>query len=101
MENKDIRWQQRFVNFKKAIQQLDKFIVKGDLNDLEKQGIIKTFEYSYELGWKTLKDLLEHKGFVNLVGPKSVIEQSFQDGLIVDGKGWVRMHESRNLTSHT
>lgn len=53
------------------------------------------------MGWKTLKDLLEHKGFVNLIGPKSVIEQSFQDGLIVDGKGWVRMHESRNLTSHT
>jgi len=36
-----------------------------------------------------------------LVGPKSVIEQSFKDGLISDGKNWVRMHQSRNLTSHT
>ena len=36
-----------------------------------------------------------------MVGPTPVIEQSFQDGYIVDGKGWMRMHVSRNLTSHT
>jgi nucleotidyltransferase substrate binding protein (TIGR01987 family) len=29
------------------------------------------------------------------------MEQSFQDGYISDGKGWMRMHKSRNLTSHT
>ncbi len=35
------------------------------------------------------------------VGPKPVIEQSFQDGYIMDGEAWMRMHSSRNLTSHT
>ena len=71
------------------------------LNEMEEQGLIKAFEYTYELSWKTLQDLLKEKGYTDVVGPKPVIEQSFQDGYIVDGKGWMRMHVSRNLTSHT
>ncbi len=100
-ENNDIRWHQRFVNFNKALNQLEKFIDKDDLNELEEQGIIKAFEYTYELGWKTLQDLLKEKGYENIVGPKPVIDQSFQDGYIKNGKGWISMHKSRNLTSHT
>ncbi|MBI9069420.1 MAG: nucleotidyltransferase substrate binding protein [Salinivirgaceae bacterium] len=97
----DIRWQQRFVNFNKAFSQLEKFINHEKLNELEEQGLIKAFEYTYELCWKTLQDLLKEKGYQNILGPKPVIEQSFQDGYILDGKGWMRMHKSRNLTSHT
>ena len=43
----------------------------------------------------------KHKGLEHIIGPKPVIEQSFKDGIIKDGKGWVEMHKSRNLTSHT
>ena len=100
-KNKDIRWQQRFVNFNKAFEQLERFIVHKHLNEMEEQGLIKAFEYTYELSWKTLQDLLIEKGYNNITGPRPVIEQSFQDGYIVDGKGWMRMHTSRNLTSHT
>jgi nucleotidyltransferase substrate binding protein (TIGR01987 family) len=63
--------------------------------------MIKAFEYTYELSWKTLQDLLEEKGYQNIVGPKPVIQQSFQDGYILNGEGWMKMHISRNLTSHT
>lgn len=38
---------------------------------------------------------------MDIVGPRPVIEQSFQDGYITDGKGWMQMQKSRNLTSHT
>lgn len=99
--NKDIRWQQRFSNFNKAFDQLRNFLVHEELNEMEKQGLIKSFEYTYELSWKTLQDLIIDKGYNNIIGPKPVIEQSFKDGYIVDGKGWMRMHKSRNLTSHT
>ncbi len=99
--NKDIRWQQRFTNFNKAFGQLAKFIAHKELNEMEEQGLIKAFEYTYELSWKTLQDLLREKGYNQIAGPKPVIEQSFQDGYISDGKGWMRMHQSRNLTSHT
>ncbi|RIJ48291.1 nucleotidyltransferase [Maribellus luteus] len=99
--NQDIRWQQRFGNFKKAFAQLERFISKENLNEMEEQGLIKAFEYTYELSWKTLQDLMKDKGYIDIVGPRPVIEQSFQDGYIADGKGWMQMHKSRNLTSHT
>jgi len=99
--NKDIRWQQRFTNFNKAFNQLAKFIEHEELNEMEEQGLIKAFEYTYELSWKTLQDLLRDKGYNQIAGPKPVIEQSFQDGYISNGKGWMRMHQSRNLATHT
>lgn len=101
MNDNDIRWIQRFDNFRKTFSQLDRFIQVEKLNEMEEQGLIKAFEYTYELSWKTLQDLLKDKGYKDIVGPKPVIEQSFQDGYIADGKGWMRMHLSRNLTSHT
>jgi nucleotidyltransferase substrate binding protein (TIGR01987 family) len=100
-ENNDIRWQQRFSNFTKAFKQLQRFVKEEELNEMETQGLIKAFKYTYELSWKTLQDLLTDKGYVGIIGPKPVIEQSYQDGYIKDGKGWMRMHKSRNLTSHT
>ncbi len=99
--NQDIRWIQRFANFQKALGRLNTFCAVEKLNEMEEQGLIKAFEYTYELAWKTLQDLLQEKGFDQVLGPKPVIDQSFQNGYIRDGKGWVRMHKSRNLTSHT
>jgi nucleotidyltransferase substrate binding protein (TIGR01987 family) len=101
MDEQDIRWHQRFSNFIKAFNQLERFIKEDELNEMEEQGLIKAFENTYELSWKTLQDLLKDKGYLSIVGPRPVIEQSFQDGYILDGKGWMRMHNSRNLMSHT
>lgn len=99
--NKDIRWQQRFHNFNKAYKHFKKYVAQDEYNELEQQGLIKAFEYTYELAWKTLQDLLKEKGYKDITGPKPVIEQSFQDGYIANGEAWMRMHKSRNLTSHT
>jgi len=98
--SKDIRWQQRFSNYKNAFERLDSYANTQNLNELERQGLIKAFEYTYELAWKTLQDLLKHKGYESIVGPKPVIEKCFELGYITKGKDWVRMHKSRNLTSH-
>ena len=57
MDN-DVRWKQRFDNFRKAISQLKEFIEKPELNKFEKQGLIQCFEYTFELAWKTMKDYL-------------------------------------------
>lgn len=100
-EDKDIRWKQRFVNFNKAFSQFEKFLEKEELNELENQGLIKAFEYTFELAWKTLQDLLKEKGYKEIHGPKPTIQQSFQDGYIKNGKDWMKMLEGRNLTSHS
>lgn len=60
----DIRWIQRLDNYKKALDQLNEGfnITKArELNNLEKQGLIQSFEYSHELAWKVLKDFLEYR----------------------------------------
>lgn len=97
----DIRWIQRFSNYRKALGQLEKFVLKGDLSDLEEQGLIKAFEYTYELGWNTLKDYLEYQGTLSMAGSRDVIREAFKVNLINDGEGWMNMLVSRNLTSHS
>lgn len=102
MENeKDIRWVQRFGNYNKALSQLKKFIDKAELNELEEQGLIQAFEYTYELAWNVLKDFLVFQGKKNIYGSRDAIMEAFKTGLIIDGEGWMEMFKDRNKTSHT
>ena len=101
MGKADIRWEQRFSNFQKALTQLQKFIDKGDLSELEKQGLIKAFEYTYELAWNTLKDFLEFQGQTDIYGSRDATRRAFQLGIIENGEGWMDMLKSRNATPHT
>jgi nucleotidyltransferase substrate binding protein (TIGR01987 family) len=97
----DIRWQQRFSNYRKALGQLEKFIVKGELSHMEEQGLIKAFEYTYELAWTTLKDYLEYHGIYNITGSRDTIREAYQNNLIEAGEGWMKMIVSRKLTAHS
>ncbi len=102
MTERDIRWEQRFSNYQKALRQLRKFIDKhNELSDLEKQGLVKAFEYTYELAWTTLKDFLEFSGQRDIYGSRDATRKAFELGLIDDGESWMDMLQSRNLTSHT
>ena len=101
MHNKDIRWQQRFANYQKALQQLTKFIQKEKLNELEEQGLIQAFEYTHELAWKSLADFLKHKRNKEIYGSKDATREAFNLQLIENGEIWMSMIQNRNLTSHT
>jgi nucleotidyltransferase substrate binding protein (TIGR01987 family) len=101
MNKQDIRWIQRFNHFTKALGQLRKFIQKGKLNELEEQGLIQAFEYTYELAWNTLKDYLEDQGETEIHGSRDAFRLAFQRGVIEDGETWMDMVRSRTLTSHT
>lgn len=99
-----LRWQQRFSNYKKALQQLGEAIALSntrELSNLEKQGLIQAFEYTHELAWSTLKDFLEHKGQKDIYGSRDASRKAFQLGIIEDGEIWMDMIQSRNKTSHT
>ncbi|HBX50260.1 MAG: nucleotidyltransferase [Bacteroidetes bacterium RIFOXYB2_FULL_35_7] len=99
----DIRWQQRFNNYKKVLNKLADVVNKmqfDSLTELEKEGLIKRFEYTFELAWKTLQDLLKAKGYMDIAGPNATLTQAFADGYISDAEGWRKMKKSRELTSH-
>lgn len=103
-ENSDVRWRQRFQNFRKAFAQLSKAAVTAHerkLSELEQQGLIQAFEFTHELAWNTLKDFLESRGATGLYGSKDVTREAFAGGLIQEGEIWMAMIQSRNRTSHT
>ncbi len=99
--NQDIRWHQRFTNFKKAFAQLDEAVALSSYTKLEQQGLIKGFEITYELAWNTLKDLLQEQGYTGILGSKDTFRLSNQVGLLNNGDIWMKMVKSRNATSHT
>lgn len=99
----DIRWEQRFMNYKKALARLQAVQANElpSLSELEKEGLIQRFEYTYELAWKTLQDFLRYKGYIDFAGPNATLSLALQDGYIMDADGWRKMKKSRELMSHT
>jgi len=96
----DIRWIQRFNNYRKAYDLLKDALIIDEPSELEIEGMIQRFEYTFELGWKTMKDYLEEKGFTEIVGSKEAIRIAFSNGIITDGEIWMEMIKARNLTTH-
>ena len=100
---KDIRWKQRFNNYLKAFQTLVEAVELGqtrELTNLEQQGLIQSFEFTHELAWNVLKDYLEEKGILGLIGSKDATRAAFKNGLIEQGEDWMKMIEAHNRTSH-
>jgi nucleotidyltransferase substrate binding protein (TIGR01987 family) len=103
MHSRDIRWEQRFANYKKAMAKLS-IGVKINilvLSDLEKEGLIQRFEYTHELAWNVMKDYFEYQGNTLITGSRDATREAYNKGLIIDGEGWMDMIKSRNQTSHT
>lgn len=104
MKNQDIRWMQRFDNFKRAFARLADAAAQAKqrkLSELEEQGLIQAFEFTHELAWNTLKDFLEARGTVKIYGSRDATREAFAADLIVNGEAWMKMIEHRNETSHT
>ena len=85
--------------FEKALSQLEKALNEPE-NEFIRDATIQRFEFTYELAWKTLKAYLATLDIV-VLNPKETLKVAYQQGLLVDGDGWSKLHLNRNLTSHT
>ena len=107
MAEQDIRWIQRFSNYRKALHRLGQAvdIVTGqaeweeEIDDLLKEGLIQRFEYTHELAWKVMKDYAEYQGYTDVKGSRDALRKALEMGLIDDSR-WMESIEDRNLTSH-
>jgi nucleotidyltransferase substrate binding protein (TIGR01987 family) len=107
MENTDIRWVQRYSNFRRALAKMseavdivaEKYDWQDSIDELLKEGLIQRFEYTHELAWKVMKDYEEYQGYNNIRGSRDAIRLALQIGIIED-KEWLETIEDRNLTSH-
>ncbi|SHN22196.1 nucleotidyltransferase substrate binding protein, HI0074 family [Cyclobacterium lianum] len=103
MEN-DVRWKQRFSNYRKALKQLEAAVRLAntrELSQLEKQGLIQSFEYTHELAWLVMKDFFFYQGNPEIRGPRDATREAFKNGLIENEEIWMDMIKSRNRSSHT
>ena len=104
IQQADIRWIQRYDNFHKAgtrllaVTEADRYI--DDLSELEIEGLVQRFQYTFELAWKVLQDVLQYKGYDFMLGPNGTMKMAFEDGLISDHDNWRKMAKSRNTLSH-
>ncbi len=96
------RWQQRFENFGKAFSQLDAACEKEVYSDLERAGLVQMFAFTFELAWKTLKDLLFYEGY-DVKSPREVIRKGFETEYLSeeDAETLLDSLDKRNLLSHT
>lgn len=95
----DIRWRHRFENMQKAFKQLDQALEISQPNIVERAGIILMFTNTAELAWNTLMEYLSHQGISEITGSRDAIRKAFKHGLLIDGMNWMKMLESRSLTS--
>jgi nucleotidyltransferase substrate binding protein (TIGR01987 family) len=104
MKEQDIRWEQRFENYKKALSKLGEAVeldAERALSELERQGVIQVFEYTHELAWKVMQAFFIYQGNSEIRGSRDATRQAFSADLITDGDHWMEMIKNRNLTSHT
>ncbi len=100
----DIRWKQRFANYRRAFRQLSDAVslaAERSLTPLEQQGLIKAFEFTHELAWNVMKDYFEYQGNTAITGSRDAIREAFRRGLVTDGETWMETIKSRNRSSHT
>ena len=84
--------------YKEAVDRLHEGIQKAN-SDLERDGVIQRFEFTFELLWKALRIYLEDQGR-ECKSPKDCLKQAFRYGLITDEQLFLGMLEDRNKTSH-
>ena len=84
--DQEIRWEQRFSNFVKALTKLEQAVAfiekqypeeevhREDLNELLdemiKESLIQRFEYTHELAWNVMKDYVHYQRNTEIAGSR-------------------------------
>ena len=103
--NKELRAQDSLYNFTKALERFSNTVTRKE--EFYKEGygdiyfdlVVKRFEFTYEISWKTIKRYMDFIG-IDCPNPRSCFKEALVQGLIMDEAVWLDMIERRNLSSH-
>lgn len=99
------RWEQKQQSYHKTLNRLANVVDemnKRQLNDIEADGLIQRFEFTFELAWKLIKSYAEYQGIdKEIMGSRDAIRWAFESRLIDRSDVWMEMVKRRNDTSHT
>ena len=68
-------------------------------DDLDRDGAIQRFEFTFELLWKVVQNYAKYKG-LEVVSPRDAFRVAGDLGLITDPSVWFDFLKDRNLTTH-
>ncbi len=83
---------------KRAFKRLDEAVREAS-DELDRDGVIQRFEFTFEVFWKTIKILLEYEGY-RCAGPRSCLKEAARRGFLQDAEVTLDMLEDRNRSSH-
>jgi nucleotidyltransferase substrate binding protein (TIGR01987 family) len=81
-----------------ALNSLEEGIKKAK-DQLDRDGVIQRFEFTFELLWKAFKLFLEFQG-IEAKTPRRSFKEAFRIGIIEDEELFLDMLADRNRTSH-
>ena len=103
MELAKSHFEKKRLSLKKALQsfkEIHSFYLEQPDQKVSQIALIKSFEITFELSWKTLQSFLKSQGYIEENSPKGVIKSAFNKDIIEDGQLWIDMLDARNRLSH-
>src|SRR5437868_517537 len=91
-----------FEPLEEALKTLVDAVSSPPKNDLERDGVIQRFEYTFEICWKSVRTKLFSLGRTQISSsPKPLLRDALEEGLIENIDVWFAFLEARNSTAHT
>lgn len=87
----------------RALARLQEITQKDELSEIERDGFIQRFEFSFEILWKCGREYLLSVHGLEAASPKKVIRLLRETGLFNDqeAQAALEMVDDRNMTVHT
>lgn len=92
------RLEQILEDFGNALRRLAEALSQSK-TELEIDGTIQRFEFTFELFWKLLKIYLEIQGIL-CRSPRACLKEAYRIGIIEDEETVLKMMDDRNLSVH-
>ena len=85
-------------DFERALKALEQAANEAE-SDLEIDGMIQRFEFTYELLWKLLKLYLEREGIIAKT-PRECFKEAYRLGILMNEEQSLKMIDDRNMSVH-
>lgn len=91
----------RFSNYSKALAKLSEIHLKNisEIDEITRDAYFQRYEFTIELAWKLVKDILEFEQIVTKT-PRESIKEAVKANILSDFYIWDEMLTTRNYSSH-
>lgn len=99
------RWRQRFENYTRALGLLREALAipEDEISDLEREGLVRRFRYTFDLAWQVLVDMLEREAVtLDVATPQRAVLMAYEKRLLDEAQTplWLDMIKDHNRIVH-